>query len=136
MSKNFNANTAGTAAVQIDAADDTIVPDYGVVVEVQTTAVKLGNTASPSSIYSVLGNVIPAGPTVSYAWQFSPNNIVWVGLLNNNGPVNTGNATATLTIANIYATPNVVNGYVRAIVSATDTSDTATSNASQIVAGA
>jgi hypothetical protein len=136
MSKNFNANTSGSAALQIDAADDTVIPDYGVVVQVQTTAVKLGNVVSPSSIFSVLGNVIPAGPTVSYAWQFSPNNIVWVGLLGNNGPLNTSNATAQVTIANIYATPNVVNGYVRAIISATGTSDTATSNASQIVAGA
>jgi hypothetical protein len=136
MSKNFNANTTGTAALQIDASDDTVIPDYGVVVEVQTTAVKLGNTASPSSIFSVLGNVIPAGPTVSYTWQFSPNNIVWVGLLGNNAPVNTGNATTTMTIANIYATANVVGGYVRAIIGANSTVDTATSAVTQIAAGA
>lgn len=134
MSKNFNANAVTT--LQIDAADDTVVPDYGVVVTVQTAALKSGNAASPSSIYTVTGDVLPAGPTVSYAWQFSPNNVVWVGLLNNNGPVNTGNATSTLTIANIYATTGVVGGYVRAVVSATDTSDTATSDALAIAAGA
>jgi hypothetical protein len=133
MSKNFNSNAI--PSLQVDAPDDTVVPDYGVVITQQTTAVNTANVASPDAIYSVAGATVPAGPTVSYAWQFSPNNIVWVALLNNNGPVNTSNATAQLTIANIYATPNVVNGYVRAVISATGTSDTATTDALQIVSG-
>jgi hypothetical protein len=133
MSKNFNSNAIPT--LQIDAADDSVIPDYGVVVTTQTSLVKAGNTASPSAIYTATGDTLPTGPAVSYAWQFSPNNIVWVGLLNNNGPVNTGNATTTLTIANIYATTGVVGGYVRAVVSAVGTSDTATSDALAIAAG-
>jgi hypothetical protein len=134
MSKNFNSNAIPT--LQIDAADDATIPDYGVVVTAQTALLKAGNTTSPSAIYTSTGDVLPAGPTVSYSWQFSPNNIVWVNLLNNNGPVNTGNTTTTMTIANIYATPGVVGGYVRAVVSAAGTSDTATSDALAIAAGA
>lgn len=133
MSKNFNSNAIPT--LQIDAPDDTVVPDYGVVITQQTTAVNTANVASPDAIYSVAGATVPAGQTVSYSWQFSPNNIVWVDLLNNDGPVNTGNATAQVSIANIYATPNVVDGYVRAVISATGTTDTATTDALQIVSG-
>lgn len=133
MSKNFNSNA--TPTLLIDAADDAVIPDYGVTILTQTTQVTRGTNASPSAVYSVSAEV-SGGGTPIYTWQFSPNNIVWVGLLNNNGPVNTGNATASVTLSNIYATVGVVGGYVRAVVSAAGTTDTATSNALQIVAGA
>lgn len=132
MSKNFNSNAIPT--LQIDAPDDATIPDYGVTVST-VSATKLGNTASPSAIYAATGTVIPAGPTPTYTWQFSPNNIVWVSLVNSIGPVNTGNATAAVSLANIFATPNVVGGYVRVVVAAAGTTDTATSAAFQIVAG-
>jgi hypothetical protein len=132
MSKNFNSNAIPT--LQIDAPDDATIPDYGVTVST-VSATKLGNTASPSAIYAATGTVIPSGPTPTYTWQFSPNNIVWVSLVNSIGPVNTGNATAAVSLANIFATPNVVGGYVRVVVAAAGTTDTATSAAFQIVAG-
>lgn len=132
MSKNFNSNAIPT--LQIDAPDDSTIPDYGVTVST-VSATKLGNVNSPSAIYTATGTVIPSGPTPTYTWQFSPNNTVWVALLNNNGPLNTGNATSAITLANIYATPNVINGYVRVVVGAAETTDTATSAAFQIVAG-
>lgn len=131
MSKNFNSNAA--PALQIDAPDDTTIPDYGVTVS-SVSVVKAGNTDSPSAIYTATGTVIPSGPAPTYTWQFSPNNIVWTTLVNSE-PVNTGNTTAQVTLANIYATPNVVSGYVRVVVGAAGTSDTATSGAVQIVAG-
>ena len=127
MSKNFNSNA--TPTLQIDAADDAVIPDYGVTITSQTAR---GAVALPSADYSVTATV-SGGGTPIYSWEFSPNNIVWVALLGNNGPLNTGNATSTLTLSNVYATPNVVGGYVRAVVSAAGTSDTATSNALQIV---
>lgn len=133
MSKNFNSNAIPT--LLIDAADDAVIPDYGVTILTQTTQTTRGTNASPSAVYSVSGEV-SGGGTPIYAWQFSPNNIVWVNLLNNNGPVNTGNATSSVTLSNIYATVGVIGGYVRAVVSAAGTTDTATSNALQIVAGA
>lgn len=133
MSKNFNSNAIPT--LQIDAADDAVIPDYGVVIETQAYAFKTGNVDSASSIFTILANTIPNGQAMTYTWQFSPNNIVWVGLLGNNGPLNTGNATSTVTLANIYATPNVVGGYVRVIVGAAGTADTATSDVVQIVSG-
>lgn len=132
MSKNFNSNAIPT--LQIDAPDDTVVPDYGVTVS-SVSLVKAGNTASPSAIYTATGTVIPDGPTPTYTWQFSPNNIVWVTLVDNDGPLNTGNTTSSVTLANIYATPNVINGYVRVVVGAAGTSDTATSEEIQIAAG-
>lgn len=132
MSKNFNSNAA--PALQTDAPDDATIPDYGVTVST-VSVTKLGNTSSPSATYTATGTVIPSGPSPTYTWQFSPNNIVWVGLLNNNSPVNTGNATSSVTIANIYATANVINGYVRVVVGAAGTTDTATSAAFRIVAG-
>jgi len=132
MSKNFNSNAIPT--LQIDAPDDATIPDYGVTVST-VSATKLGNTASPSAIYAATGTVIPSGPTPTYTWQFSPNNIVWVSLVNNNGPLNTSNTTPAVTLANIFATPNVVGGYVRVVVGAAGTTDTATSAAFQIAAG-
>jgi hypothetical protein len=132
MSKNFNSNAIPT--LQIDAPDDATIPDYGVVVST-VSATKLGNTASPSAIYAATGTVIPSGPTPTYTWQFSPNNIVWVSMVNNGGPLNTSNTTPAVTLANIFATPNVVGGYVRVVVAAAGTTDTATSAAFQIVAG-
>jgi len=132
MSKNFNSNAILT--LQVDAPDDATIPDYGVVVST-VSATKLGNTASPSAIYAATGTVIPSGPTPTYTWQFSPNNIVWVSLVNNDGPLNTSNTTSAVTLANIFATPNVVSGYVRVVVAAAGTTDTATSAAFQIVAG-
>jgi len=132
MSKNFNSNAIPT--LQVDAPDDATIPDYGVVVST-VSATKLGNTASPSAIYAATGTVIPSGPTPTYTWQFSPNNIVWVSLVNNGGPLNTSNTTPAVTLANIFATPNVVGGYVRVVVAAAGTTDTATSAAFQIVAG-
>jgi hypothetical protein len=132
MSKNFNSNAIPT--LQVDAPDDATIPDYGVVVST-VSATKLGNTASPSAIYAATGTVIPSGPTPTYTWQFSPNNIVWVSLVNNGGPLNTSNTTSAVTLANIFATPNVVSGYVRVVVAAAGTTDTATSAAFQIVAG-
>jgi hypothetical protein len=132
MSKNFNANAAAT--LQIDAPDDAVIPDYGVTVST-VSATKTGNAASPSAIYAATGTVIPSGPTPTYTWQFSPNNIVWVSLVNNGGPLNTSNTTSAVTLANIYATPNVINGYVRVVVGAAGTTDTATSAAFEIVAG-
>lgn len=133
MSKNFNSNA--TPTLLIDAADDAVIADYGVTITTQTTQATRGTNASPTGVYTVAG-AVSGGGTPIYTWQFSPNNIVWVGLLNNNGPVNTGNATASLSIANIYATPGVVGGYVRAVISANGTTDTATSNALLITAGA
>jgi hypothetical protein len=132
MSKNFNSNAI--PSLQLDAPDDATIPDYGVTVST-VSATKTGTAASPSAIYAATGTVIPSGPTPTYTWQFSPNNIVWVGLLNNDGPVNTGNATSSITLSNIYATPNVISGYVRVVVGAAGTTDTATSAAFQIVAG-
>ena len=132
MSKNFNSNAIPT--LQIDAPDDSTIPDYGVTVST-VSATKLGNVDSPSAIYAATGTVIPSGPAPTYTWQFSPNNIVWVSLVNNNGPLNTSNTTSAVTLANIFATPNVVNGYVRVVVGAAGTTDTATSAAFQIVAG-
>lgn len=131
MSKNFNSNAVTT--LQIDAPDDDTIPDYGVTVS-SVSVVKTGNTDSPSAIYTATGTVIPSGPNATYTWQFSPNNVVWVTLVDNN-PENTGNTTAQLTLSNIYATPNVIDGYVRVVVGADGTSDTATSDAVQIVAG-
>ena len=132
MSKNFNSNAIPT--LQIDAPDDTVIPDYGVTVSV-VSASKLGNVSSPTATYAATGTVIPSGPTPTYTWQFSPNNIVWVTMVNNGGPENTGNTTSAVTLANIYATPNVINGYVRVVVGAAGTTDTATSAELQIVAG-
>jgi hypothetical protein len=132
MSKNFNSNAATT--LQIDAPDDTVIPDYGVTVSVVST-LKTGNTDSPSAIYSATGTVIPSGPEPTYTWEFSPNNIVWVTLVDSEGPVNTGNTSSTLSLANIFATPDVVDGYVRVVVGAAGTTDTATSDAVQVVAG-
>jgi hypothetical protein len=132
MSKNFNSNAIPT--LQIDAPDDATIPDYGVTVST-VSATKLGNTASPSAIYAATGTVIPSGPTPTYTWQFSPNNIVWVSMVNNGGPLNTGNTTSAVSLANIFATPNVVGGYVRVVVAAAGTTDTATSAAFQIAAG-
>jgi len=133
MSKNFNSNA--TPTLQIDAPDDAVIPDYGVVIETQPYALKTGNVASASAIYKVLANTVPNGQAMTYDWQYSPNNIVWVTLLNNNGPANTGNATSQLLLGNIYATPNVVNGYVRVVIGAVGTTDTATSDVVQIVSG-
>jgi hypothetical protein len=132
MSKNFNSNAIPT--LQIDAPDDATIPDYGVTVST-VSATKLGNVSSPTATYTATGTVIPSGPVPTYTWQFSPNNIVWVSLVNNNGPLNTSNTTSAITLANIYATPNVINGYVRVVVGAAGTTDTATSAAFQIVAG-
>lgn len=132
MSKNFNSNA--TPALQIDAPDDATIPDYGVTVT-SVSATKTGNAESPSAIYTATGAVVPAGPTPTYTWQFSPNNIVWVSLVDSEGPVNTGNTTSAVSLANIYATPNVVGGYVRVVVAAAGTTDTATSAAFEIVAG-
>jgi len=133
MSKNFNSNA--TPTLLIYAADDAVVPDFGVTITAQTAQATRGTNASPTGVFTVTG-AVSGGGTPVYTWQFSPNNIVWVGLLNNNGPVNTGNATASLSIANIYTTTGVVNGYVRAVISAVGTTDTATSDALQITAGA
>lgn len=133
MSKNFNSNAVPT--LQVDAPDDATIPDYGVVISAGPTAVKTGNAASPSAIYSVTAAAVPAGPTVSYQWQFSPNNLVWASLVGDTGIGTLSNATTQMTISNIYATANVVNGYVRVVVSATGTTDTATSSALQVVAG-
>jgi len=133
MSKNFNSNAIPT--LQIDAPDDAVIPDYGVVITTQPYAVNVGNVASPDAIYSVVAETQPSGPALSYTWQFSPNNIVWVTLVNNGGPLNTGNTTSQITLSNIYATPGVVGGYVRVVVGADGTADTATSDAVQIVSG-
>lgn len=133
MSKNFNSNAIPT--LQIDAPDDATIPDYGVVISAGPTAVKTGNAASPSAIYSVTAAAVPSGPTLSYQWQFSPNNLVWASLVGDTGIGTLSNATTQMTISNIYATANVVNGYVRVVVSATGTTDTATSSALQVVAG-
>lgn len=133
MSKNFNSNA--TPTLQIDAPDDATIPDYGIVITAGPTAVKTGNAASPSAIYSVTAGPVPTGPTATYQWQFSPNNLVWASLVGDTGIGTVSNATAQMTISNIYATPNVVNGYVRVVVGAAGTTDTATSTALQVVVG-
>ena len=129
MSKNFNSNAAIT--LQIDAPDDTQVPDYGAEVLSGPTLVTQGTYDGTAAVYTATGRA-SGGGTASYSWQYSPNNIVWVDLLNNDGPLNTGNTTTTLTLANVYATPDVVGGYVRVVIGNSLGAATATSDALQI----
>ena len=120
---------------RLQAPDDATIPDYGVVITGGPTAVKTGNADSPSAIYLVTAGAVPVGPAATYQWEFSPNNLVWASLVGDTGIETISNATAQMTVSNIYATPNVVNGYVRVVVGAAGTTDTATSTALQVVAG-
>jgi hypothetical protein len=142
MSKNFNANATGT--FQQDAYEDAIIQDYYLTFQQQPALSGLAANSAAGrvgAVYNVVANVDSRfnNPVITYKWQKSPNNIVWVDVINAPYAGNvgfTGNTTDTLTISNVYIgypASTTQNTFLRCVITVNSSSGGALSNTSSNV---
>jgi hypothetical protein len=121
MSKNFAANVTGTLfAVGTDAADDDVVADYQINIDLQPVddSASAGNAVT----FLVAVSTTPEGESVSYEWY--EDNTSGIAAVVDGGDYS-GNTTNTLTISNV----SNVDGYSYfVIVSGTSGADSVTSD--------
>jgi hypothetical protein len=140
MSKNFNYSNVDFN-VGLDANDDVTIEDYYLWfsrnpaingARANITAGRVGAS------YSVIANTTSTigNPTINYKWQKSPNNIVWVDVIDAPFAGNvgfSGNTTANLSIANVYADATTQNTFLRVVISTAGTVSTNTSANVQVL---
>jgi hypothetical protein len=121
MSKNFNSNVTG--ALQAEANDNSIIPNYYIYLSQQPAIAGLQANiyaGRPGAYYNVVANTIGTygNPTLVYQWQKSPNNIVWADVIDGTAGLQTsGNTTANLFVGNVYYDPTSANIFLRVVVS-------------------
>jgi hypothetical protein len=140
MSKNFNYSNVDFN-VGLDANEDAVIEDYYLWfsrnpaingARANITAGRVGAS------YSVIANTTGTfgNPTINYKWQKSPNNIVWVDVIDAPFAGNvgfSGNTTANLSIANVYADATTQNTFLRVVISTAGTVSTNTSANVQVL---
>jgi len=124
MSKNFNTDVNNV--LQTDANDDLIIFDTSIFFSLQPVTVVLANINSATS-FTVIANTTGNTKVVTFLWKRSTDGITFTDFANVVANVS-GNTTATLAIANVFA---YQNNYVRVVASANG-AISATSDAAQI----
>jgi hypothetical protein len=138
MSKNFNYSNVDFN-VGLDANEDAIIEDYYLWFSRNPAVNGLSaNITRNGASYSVIANTTGTfgNPTINYRWQKSPNNIVWVDVIDAPFAGNvgfSGNTTANLVISNVYASPATQNTFLRVIISTAGTVSTNTSANVQVL---
>jgi len=138
-SKNFNANA--TSTFQQDAYEDAVIQDYYLSFLRQPAISGLTANSAAGRVgatYNVVANISSTygNPTISYKWQKSPNNIVWVDVIDAPYAGNvgfSGNTTDTLVISNVYIgypTSTTQNTFLRCIITTPSSVGGALSNTS------
>ena len=138
MSKNFNYSNVDFN-VGLDANEDATIEDYYLWFSRNPAVNGLSaNITRNGASYSVIANTTGTfgNPTINYRWQKSPNNIVWVDVIDAPFAGNvgfSGNTTANLVISNVYASPATQNTFLRVIISTAGTVSTNTSANVQVL---
>lgn len=89
------------SSITNDAADDTIIPDYTIVISSQPSDATANTTASETAAFTVTAATVPTGGTLAYAWTYANGSAIQAG-------ANVGVTTAaTLTIDSSVETANV-----------------------------
>lgn len=107
------------SSITNDGADDTLVPDYTIVISSQPSDASANTTASETAAFTVTAATVPTGGTLSYAWTYANGDSIQAG-------ANVGTTTAaTLTIDSSVETANVS---FKVAVSATGATTVTSSN--------
>jgi len=125
----ITTRTAASYTSAGDANDDVVFPDSFIAFTLQPVNVS-GIATTANTSFTITATSTPSA-SLTYQWQYSTNAIVYNNL--SNGGVYSNVTTATVGIASTTVTGDRPNGYYyRAIVSATETGATATSNAARL----
>ena len=52
-----------------DASDDSVVPDYKILIDTQPSSASANSTANARATFTVVANSTPTGATITYVWQ-------------------------------------------------------------------
>ena len=84
-----------------DASDDSVYPDYLIVISSQPADASANTTDSEEATFTVVADTVPSGATLTYAWTYANGDAIQAG-------ANVGNTTqATLTVNSAVETANV-----------------------------
>lgn len=119
LSKNFTASSAS------DASDDTVAADYLIYFSTQTADATV--TANAGANLFVVATSTPAGATITYQWQESPNNVTWANL-SEGSPYNN----VTSNTLYIDDTTGLEDYYYRVVISGNGGADNNTSAVAQV----
>lgn len=82
-------------------AEDTVYPDYVIVISSQPEDASANTTDSEEATFTVVADTVPSGATLVYAWTYANGDAIQAG-------ANVGNTTqATLTVNSAVETANV-----------------------------
>lgn len=102
-----------------DAADDTLIPDYTILISSQPSDATANTSASETAAFTVTAATVPTGGTLGYAWTYANGDSIQAG-------ANVGVTTAdTLTIDSSVETANVS---FKVVVSVTGAASVTSSN--------
>jgi len=83
-----------------DASDDSVYPDYLIVISSQPADTSANTTDSEEATFTVVADTVPSGATLTYAWTYANGDAIQAG-------ANVGNTTqATLTVNSAVETAN------------------------------
>jgi len=87
--------------INTDASDDSVYPDYLIVISSQPEDASANTTDSEEATFTVVADTVPSGATLVYAWTYANGDAIQAG-------ANVGNTTqATLTVNSAVETANV-----------------------------